>query len=127
MTAPVFLAEPGRLDGHGPGDVYVLDGTEARHAGTVQRRRAGERVDVVDGDGVRLACVIAAVEPGRLVLDVAERVERAKDLLETTGFGLDAIAGATGFRTQETLRHHFRSRTGVSPSAFRRAFGRVAA
>ncbi len=75
MTAPVFLAEPGRLDGHGPGDVYVLDGTEARHAGTVQRRRAGERVDVVDGDGVRLACVIAAVEPGRLVLDVAERVE----------------------------------------------------
>lgn len=77
MTAPVFLAEPGRLDGHGPGDTYVLEGAEARHAGTVQRRRAGERVDVVDGAGVRLACVIAAVEPGRLLLDVAERVEEA--------------------------------------------------
>lgn len=75
MTAPVFLAEHARLEQQGPGDVYVLDGPEARHAGTVQRRRAGERVDLVDGEGLRLACVIAAVEPGRLVLDVTERVE----------------------------------------------------
>jgi len=58
---------------------------------------------------------------------IAERVERTKELLETTDFGLDAIAEASGFRSQETLRHHFRSRTGVSPSAFRRSFGRVAA
>ncbi len=54
---------------------------------------------------------------------IAERVERCKELLETTDFGLDAIAQASGFRSQETLRHHFRTRTGVSPSAFRRAFG----
>lgn len=54
---------------------------------------------------------------------IAERVERTKDLLETTSLDLDAIAEATGFRTQETLRHHFRARTGVSPTAFRRAFG----
>ena len=40
---------------------------------------------------------------------------------------LDAIAEASGFRSQETLRHHFRARTGVSPSAFRRSFGRIAA
>ena len=58
---------------------------------------------------------------------IAERVERSKELLETTDFGLDAIAEASGFRSQETLRHHFRNRTGVSPSAFRRSFGRVAA
>jgi len=58
---------------------------------------------------------------------IAERVERCKELLETTGLDLDAIATASGFRSQETLRHHFRSRTGVSPTAFRRAFGRKAA
>jgi len=29
--------------------------------------------------------------------------------------------------SQETLRHHFRRRAGVSPSAYRRAFGREAA
>ncbi|WP_024287890.1 16S rRNA (uracil(1498)-N(3))-methyltransferase [Cellulomonas sp. KRMCY2] len=73
MSAPVFLAGPGLLDGHGAGSSYVLEGAEARHAGVVQRRRAGERVDVVDGAGVRLSCTIADVEPGRLVLTVAER------------------------------------------------------
>lgn len=72
-SAPVFLAEPGLLDGAVPGSVHVLEGTEARHAGVVQRRRPGERIDVVDGAGVRLECVIAAVEPGRLSLDVLAR------------------------------------------------------
>lgn len=73
MSAPVFLADAGKLDGHGPGSRYVLEGTEARHAGVVQRRRAGERIDVADGAGVRLECVIASVDPGRLVLDVVGR------------------------------------------------------
>lgn len=54
---------------------------------------------------------------------IAERVERTKELLETSPLDLDAIAEASGFRSQETLRHHFRAKTGVSPSAFRRSFG----
>ena len=73
MSAPVFLAEAGKLDDFGPGSAYVLEGAEARHAGVVQRRRAGERIDVADGAGVRLECVIASVEPGRLELDVLGR------------------------------------------------------
>lgn len=73
MSAPVFLADPGRLDTCAAGSTYVLEGTEARHAGVVQRRRPGELVDVADGAGVRLVCRIAAVETGRLVLDVVER------------------------------------------------------
>lgn len=68
MSAPVFLAEQ-----LGTGEQVVLEGTEARHAGVVQRRRPGERVDVVDGRGTRLRCRIAAVDPGRLVLDVEGR------------------------------------------------------
>lgn len=75
MTAPVFLAEPGDLDRHAPGGVFVLEGAEARHAGVVQRRRPGERVDVVDGRGARLECRIAAVEPGRLTLQVESRTD----------------------------------------------------
>lgn len=75
MTAPVFLVDPGALGARSVGDAYDLDGAEARHAGVVQRRRPGEPVDVADGAGVRLRCVIAAVEPGRLVLEVVERVE----------------------------------------------------
>lgn len=57
---------------------------------------------------------------------IGERVERTRELLETTGLDLDAIAEATGFATQETLRHHFRTRVGVSPSAYRRSFGKAA-
>lgn len=73
MTAPVFLAEPCALDGYAVGAEYVLEGAEARHAGVVQRRRPGERVDVVDGRGVRLECRITAVDPGRLTLLVEGR------------------------------------------------------
>lgn len=74
MSAPVFLADPGALAGLGPGARYRLEGAEARHAGIVQRRRPGEAVDVVDGAGVRLRCVIAEVEPGALALEVREHV-----------------------------------------------------
>lgn len=75
MSAPVFLTGPGLLDGLGPGASYVLEGTEGRHAGVVQRRRAGERVDVVDGAGTRLRCEIAESDAGRLLLTVLERVD----------------------------------------------------
>ncbi len=71
----MFLAGRGLLDGLDTGSRYVLEGDEARHAGVVQRRRPGERVDVVDGAGVRLRCVITGVEVGRVSLDVVERSE----------------------------------------------------
>ncbi len=71
MSAPVFLAETG-LDTVAPGDRYVLDGAEGRHAGVVQRRGRGERVDVVDGDGLRLRCVVEDAAAGRVTLLVQE-------------------------------------------------------
>jgi len=73
VSAPVFLAEgggPAPLTRFAPGDVYVLDGAEGRHAGVVQRRRAGERVDVVDGEGTRLRTVVVAADRDTLELRV---------------------------------------------------------
>ncbi len=61
MSAPVFLTEPGELDGLTPGDVFWLRGAEARHAAVVQRRNAGERIDVVDTTGVRLVGIVRQV------------------------------------------------------------------
>lgn len=52
MTAPLYLVPRGALDGLGAGAVVVLDGAEGRHAVTVRRTRAGERIDVADGAGV---------------------------------------------------------------------------
>lgn len=63
MSAPVFVVDAGRLAGVGAGDVFLLDGTEGRHAAVVQRRVAGERVDVVDGAGVRLRGRVRAAGP----------------------------------------------------------------
>lgn len=51
-----------------------------------------------------------------------ERIEFAKDLLETTGMNIQSIADVTGLKTPETLRHHFKRLTGVSPTKFRAKF-----
>jgi 16S rRNA (uracil1498-N3)-methyltransferase len=75
VSAPVFLVEPGDLAGVEPGSTYVLTGAEGRHAGVVQRRTPGERVDVVDGAGVRLRGAVEAVDADRVRLGVLERVE----------------------------------------------------
>jgi 16S rRNA (uracil1498-N3)-methyltransferase len=69
MTAPVFLAGTA-VAGVQAHDEYVLDGDEGRHAAVVQRKLAGERVDVVDGRGTRLQCVVSAVEGPALRLAV---------------------------------------------------------
>src|SRR6478735_5276109 len=55
MTAPLFMAPAVTL----VGDEVMLDGSEGRHAVTVRRIRAGERVDVTDGAGLRLECVVS--------------------------------------------------------------------
>ncbi|MDQ2624284.1 MAG: 16S rRNA (uracil(1498)-N(3))-methyltransferase [Actinomycetota bacterium] len=73
MSAPVFLAGHGTLDGIEAGHTYLLDGTEGRHAGVVQRRGVGERIDVVDGAGVRLHTVVEEVASHGLTLRVEAR------------------------------------------------------
>lgn len=72
MSAPVFLADGGDLASLAAGDTYVLDGTEGRHAGVVQRRGPGERVDVVDGAGTRLRCVVDGVDGPQVRLRVQD-------------------------------------------------------
>jgi 16S rRNA (uracil1498-N3)-methyltransferase len=74
MSAPVFLAEPGSLADVAAGGTVVLDGAEGRHAGVVQRRGPGERVDVVDGAGVRLLGVVGEVTSDGVLVHVQQRV-----------------------------------------------------
>jgi len=85
MSAPVFLAEGATvLSALAPGDVYLLDGAEGRHAGVVQRRGPGERIDVVDGAGTRVHCRVESVTGAELTLRVEEVVvEPAPDVVVT--------------------------------------------
>jgi len=59
-TPPVFLVEALPAKG-----TVVLDGEEARHAATVRRMRAGERLMLSDGEGGMARCVVETVQAGR--------------------------------------------------------------
>src|SRR5262249_60375787 len=52
----------------------------------------------------------------------AMRIERARELLEETDLGVDAVATRCGFGSQETMRRAFARRVHVSPSAYRERF-----
>lgn len=52
------------------------------------------------------------------------RVDLARELLENTAEGVDAIAQAVGLGTGANLRLHFRRVLGTTPSEYRRAFSR---
>jgi 16S rRNA (uracil1498-N3)-methyltransferase len=72
VTRPLFVAGPGSLDAAAPGAELVLDGEEGRHAATVRRIRAGERIDVADGAGLLAGCLVADAGAGRLLLRVEQ-------------------------------------------------------
>lgn len=76
MSAPVFVAEAAA--DAAVGDVVSLTGAEGKHAATVQRRTAGERIDLVDGRGRRLRGTVASVGTGALEVAVIE-VDRDDD------------------------------------------------
>ncbi|MFF0532041.1 GlxA family transcriptional regulator [Nocardia amikacinitolerans] len=62
--------------------------------------------------------------PGRWLL--AQRLERARDLLENSDLGIDLVANRAGFGTANSLRQHMRSVLGTSPNTYRRTFRRTA-
>lgn len=54
----------------------------------------------------------------------AQRVLRARRLLETTDLDVEAISHACGFATGAVLRAHFQKQVGLPPLQYRRAFAR---
>lgn len=70
MTRPLFFGAPEAVRAVAPGDVFVLDGDEGRHAAAVRRLQTGERIDVSDGAGYRLGGVVAQVGTGTVHLTV---------------------------------------------------------
>jgi len=58
--------------------------------------------------------------PAEWLIDA--RIERARDLLESTDLSIDKIAERCGFGASATLRHHFRRKVALSPLAYRARF-----
>jgi transcriptional regulator GlxA family with amidase domain len=61
--------------------------------------------------------------PGQWLLQ--QRVELARNLLETTDLPVDRVAEQAGFGTAASLRQHLHASVGVSPHAYRRTFRAV--
>jgi transcriptional regulator GlxA family with amidase domain len=60
------------------------------------------------------------VSPMRWLIE--QRLQRARELLETTGLTVDRVAAEAGFGTGAAMREHFRLVLGVSPQAYRNTF-----
>jgi AraC family transcriptional activator FtrA len=93
------------------------------------RRRLGEQLRI--GELARIAAMsertfmrrfraVTGLSPADWITHA--RVDRARELLETTTLPLDHIAERCGLGSQTTLRHHFRKKVGVSPADYRRRF-----
>ncbi|MFF1544818.1 GlxA family transcriptional regulator [Streptomyces sp. NPDC058291] len=54
-----------------------------------------------------------------------QRMERAKELLETTTLSMDRVADACGLGSADSLRAHMVRRTGLTPSAYRAQFSHL--
>ncbi|MGW5676081.1 GlxA family transcriptional regulator [Streptomyces sp. NPDC003860] len=63
------------------------------------------------------------VSPGQWLTQ--QRVERARQLLESTDLSVDRVARAAGFGTAQSMRSHLQAALGVSPTAYRRTFRSV--
>nr|WP_048831588.1 helix-turn-helix domain-containing protein [Streptomyces varsoviensis] len=62
----------------------------------------------------------AGLSPGQWLTQ--QRVEHARRLLEESELPVDRVAADAGFGTASSLRQHFQSALGVSPSAYRSTF-----
>ena len=58
MSLPVFIHPD--LSAARTGEVFSFSGPEARHAVTVKRMGEGERLELIDGTGIRLTLTITA-------------------------------------------------------------------
>ena len=69
MTSPVFIDE--ELIEATPGSVITLSGSEAKHAVSAMRMHAGESIDIVNGQGLRVSGVVAVgSDPRELRVEV---------------------------------------------------------
>jgi transcriptional regulator GlxA family with amidase domain len=60
------------------------------------------------------------VSPGRWLAQ--QRVERARQLLESSDLSIDQVARDAGFGTATSLRQHMQAALGVPPTVYRRTF-----
>lgn len=98
----------------------LLDQIRQDLAGNWTIARMARACRMSDRTFIRRFVEATGLSPGDWL--AAERMERAKHLLCDSDTPMEEIACAVGFGSAHTLRHHFRRRLGLSPSAYRTRF-----
>ncbi|MFD3512051.1 GlxA family transcriptional regulator [Streptomyces sp. NPDC058657] len=62
----------------------------------------------------------AGISPGQWLAQ--QRVERARQLLESSDLSIDQVAHESGFGTAQSMRQHLQAALGVPPTVYRRTF-----
>lgn len=106
--------ESGRL---GPLFDHMRENLSADHSIASLARRAG----MSGRTFLRRFEAATGMTPARWLL--AERLTKARDLLEASDRSIEQIAEIAGFGTPATLRHHFRRQLATTPVAYRETFG----
>jgi 16S rRNA (uracil1498-N3)-methyltransferase len=84
VTAPLFFADASQLQAASIGDLVELGGAEGRHAATVRRLVAGEKLDLADGAGLVCSAEVTAVLPQGLQARLLERSETPRPVPRIT-------------------------------------------
>lgn len=98
----------------------TLDWARARIDRAISLEELAARAGLSPRTLARRFAATTGQSPGEWI--VAERVGRARELLEEGAVSVDEAAAAVGLGV-DALRRHFRARLGVSPSRYRARFG----
>jgi AraC family transcriptional regulator, transcriptional activator FtrA len=98
----------------------LLESVRRRPAERWTIARMARRVAMSQRTFIRRFHASTGMGPGEWV--IAARLEVARLLLESTVAGLDEVSRSSGFGNPATLRHHFRRRIGLTPTAYRASF-----
>jgi transcriptional regulator GlxA family with amidase domain len=115
------LPPPGRADGLGP----VLQWALARLDRPLTTADLAARAGLTGRTLIRRFHAETGTTPLQWLL--AQRVIRARELLEGTDLSIDLVAEKCGLGTAPNLRTHFARELGVTPSEYRRAHRHVPA
>jgi transcriptional regulator GlxA family with amidase domain len=94
----------------------------ARLDGPISLKDMAAEANVSERTFTRRFTAETGTTPFRWLLQ--QRLQRARELLETTDLAVDQVARSSGFGTAESLRQHLARHIGLTPSAYRSSFTR---
>ena len=90
---------------------------------TYTNRSLAKRMHMSERSFLRHFKAATGTSPAEWLIE--QRLQLAKQLLEESRLPLETVAQQSGFGTAMTLRHHFRQRLRLSPSAYRKRFNAI--